>query len=1605
MMRRMLVVAAALAALFSIAGCADERAPIDRVQPYALPKAFFIGEDFNSAADDPEFWTQGTLIDVGYGSSQDGLFTSTYAQAVSRIRFEITEDLLIARLAYERIDNSDGRGVGGSTQNGIIVAAYAIESHFDIVRQYNPTTGEQINVLEENSIDRPWNERQYIRVDWSKNLSTDTYDFDTLSLLGVYGNVTYEPLAYDVTTPDDPNAPVFDVDNGYFDVTNKAFVVPGMVDISFFGWGLGLVPTCWFDGDFMGGGFPYASCNPMELTIRQSFRRVVDRDFEPKDWDGYRFQAYGGFYVDRWGYARNYGMTDDNWHRLLSHHQIWERTHYYTDPARMTGAVECYTPTTTGYGQDPHRDTDRNGTEDECESVGGGSKCDTFRQQCTLPYGQRKTITIPWYMANLGDQNYYEPTAEAAHMWDVGLRAAVRSAQYAECTNTGGTPEDCLARFPVFFGQQDDFEDAIFLAGEVDKCRSGWAYPRQDCDDLAASLGSERNMDPGVISLAQMPEIVVLCHSPVEASDPAACSGPRLPAGTTADSCQLAYEARSADAQLLATCRAAFNVRRGDLRYNQVNAIKAPQSQSPWGIYADSVDPLTGMVIATSINIWTWVNDVWSQDAVDKMRFLAGEFSADDVTEGQYVHDWSLAAASAAANGGALPMMTRQAMADRLAQFAGAERASVTTPLDLPLPIRSQIQDINRAVQGVRASLDAPSSASAAYSARRLAARGTAFEAELMTPMVQQLEGIEGLPLDSGVMDMSSPLRGGNPAIRQQLARMKEEALARRGACVIHPEEADAPFSLIGLSRALQDKFGDFNSRDSVEVQQERAEHMRNYLKNRVHMSVISHEMGHSMGLRHNFAGSADAFEYRPQYWQLRTKNGAVTEPCTELAEDGESCVGPRWFDPVTAEERDNLIWMWSLGSIMDYPGEASQDLTGPAIYDFAAVRMLYGETVAVNTSPELVVGQPKAAAVLGKVDNFGGILGIRISYDNNDDGTAEDIHYSQEQNVFGLISDCQTVDPEMFRPADWNEDTKGVYSPLLDGMIVKVDNQWTRCKQPKVDYVPWTSQRFPSIAEAGQYYRGGPSIDRQGRTRVPYGFATDSWADLGNVSVYRHDNGADPYEIFNFFITSQEMWQIFETYRRNRSTFSVNSASGRILERYNAKVRDGAKGLGLLKNIYEDFALESGYQFDTLWPQVAVTMPENILGASYAFDHFARQLDRPEIGPHFYRPYDPNVLRSARDTVANPGGTQIIVPNGATGEYGAIGFGGKLVENMLSEDHGEYDSWYTLNAGSYYDKMWAAQLMTESVDNFISSTRNDFVDPRYRSVSVADLFPDGYRRWLGNNLTGDDQLKGPRVVADAEGNPVTDLLNYPTEPIGWVSWWTPNVEVCFPNALTNVCSAYGTPTSDPFHPRAPEYTAVLDPQVGWEQQKFVIAWTMLFLPENERSTWLDMMRVYELGTDPYPALEQRLEFHSPAGKVYVAKTFGREVIFGKTVQKGIAARVLEWANQLLALAYETDPGPDLDGDTLSDWPVLRYTVGTGLPIVKYDDTISPMDAEGNPLPAGVPGCNATENFACTCSSNRYCMALDRYLSVPAYLREAVFAYQLGEPGRRGVWD
>jgi len=54
---------------------------------------------------------------------------------------------------------------------------------------------------------------------------------------------------------------------------------------------------------------------------------------------------------------------------------------------------------------------------------------------------------------------------------------------------------------------------------------------------------------------------------------------------------------------------------------------------------------------------------------------------------------------------------------------------------------------------------------------------------------------------------------------------------------------------------------------------------------------------------------------------------------------------------------------------------------------------------------------------------------------------------------------------------------------------------------------------------------------------------------------------------------------------------------------------------------------------------------------------------------------------------------------------------------------------------------------------------------------------------------------------------------------------------------------------------------------------------------------------------------------------------------------------------------------------------------------------------------AGLEGCNEESNDECTCTANRACVELERYIEVPFYLRQALDAYGLADPSPRGLRD
>ncbi len=1401
--RAALFAAAALGSTLPTMGCAAERAPINRVQANALAKKFFVGE-LTDPADDPEFYMRVTVVDAPMGAGNDGLFTASDSQPTTRIRWEITEHLLLARLTYELVDHTDGKGAR-RTPDGQVVAAYDIQSHFDIRRDYNESTGEESNVIVENDADRPWYQRDYFRVDWSKNLITDAYDLDTLSQIGIWYGVKWDPVAYYVAEPGSPDAPVFDVDRGYFDVTNKAFASPEILEDEW-----GPFPACW-----LYGGFPTTNCNPSEITLRQSFLRVEDHDYEPLDFDGVRMDMFGWFTVDRFGYDRRYGVVDDQWHRFATRWNIYERSH-----AQPT--IECATAESAALGLDPHRDDDGSGTEDECEGVGRGSRCDEFRGECTLPMRDRAIKTIPWHVSPEFPEELFEGSAKALDTWSETIRLAVITARLAECRRT-----------------------------HEQGCETTMGWPARWSGDYSPPVGSA--------SPAEVPKVFVLCHNPVDPAkgDDASCgaagSAPRL----------------------------------GDLRYNILAIINEPQDTSPWGIMVDAEDPLTGEKIAGSANQWGAVLDRAAGTLVDLLALLNGEIDPEDYIQGQNVSDW----VEANQPGGPAEharAMSAEEIASRKAAFDPAAIAPYLAGIGAPKP---GAPPALRHKARLDALLDqgrlGPGNAELAT--RMKALRGTPIEAKLVSPEMAQAAGYDPTASPTAeAIDRASPFGRMSPVARRDRERAGRIARARRHSCRL---EAPEPDNLLGMAKLAAQLFPAPDPSDKAAVNKHRQD-VYLWARQQYNQGVLAHELGHSMGLRHNFAGSFDSLNYEPRYWQLRTHNGAITADCPDGNTDGASCVGPRWRDPVSQEEIDGNIGRYATTSVMDYPGDQNQDQLLPGKYDAAAVRFGYGGTLDVWSADGLSVNGSGA----GKRDAYyltgfatsPGLFGVYYFPPVDPAQPYKFIHYSRYQSQFSLISNCQpSSDPDAVLGQKCDERAMDV-----------VDFRDMEDFASDPDYAAYSWALSSRAVEKGT-----------GRVRRGYMFSSDEYADVGNVPSFSDDAGADAYEQVRFLEAGYENRYILDAFRRDRVKFTSEG----VIERIQARYLDNIQQIG------KTFAFGAVLDGDPAAPTDEF-LADGYYGplsmaATVGLDLFSRVLTRPEPGYYCeaqycggYTPVGVDEKVFVADSAA--------LPDVYLYDF-RVGLGdGRYLHNDYDYSQGYWWGDYQTQVGAYYEKVWTTYYLAEAFDYFVSNSKEDFTDSRYKNVNFMTVYPEQVRRLYGSLLTGDLAAYAPWVEVPANPNDTPDgTLVYPT--------WH---EIGGPAAR-------------------PAGVLLADPNYAFNEQIYAMVWGAMYFPTNWSQSWVHDARITLLSGEQvgWAPAETYAFYHPASGLTYRAHAIGTEGVLGQTVQRGVGARMLEWANKLVTIAY------------------LVQKDGNGDPIVNADGTPALLlDVDGKPQknPAS-PGADA----------------------------------------------
>jgi hypothetical protein len=1381
-----------------VLGCASERAPINQVQADALHKSFLVG-DLATPDDDPEFYMRVTVVDAQSGAGNDGLFTQSDAQPTMRVRWEIAEDILVARLTYELIEGTDGHGTR-RTADGQIVAAYPITKHFDIRREYNPTTGEELNVLVENETDRPWYQREYLRVDWSRNLVQSGYELDTMAQLGIWYGVAWESVSYYVNDPSHPDHPVFDVASGYFDVTNKAWATPETYEDEWWG----TTPVCW-----LLGYYPATSCSPSEVTMRLSFKRVTDTDYEALQYDGERMDLFGLFDYNRFGYDRRYGVTDQKWRRLAARWNIWQRSHV---------DVPCNTEETTPFGADPHRDIEpANGTEDECEIVGRGSRCDDFAGLCTIPYRDRALRTIAWHVNQGFDETLFDGTKEAVDAWSDAARVAVLAARMTECRRTG--EQGCEATF-------------------------GWPVPWTDAY-VPPVGGAAPN---------EVPPVFVLCHNPVDPAkgdDEAVCGA----AGTSP--------------------------RLGDLRYNIAAVIDPMQVTSPWGIMMDAEDPLTGEKISGSANVWGAVTDRHAASLVDLLSLLNGQIDAQSFIEGENIALWIEKQRA----GGEDAMAGRPMPAAELESRRAAFDPQALASFYAGMPAHTQHAHPKARHQARAQALIEQGKlgpGNAALGARMRKLQGSEVEAMLVSPHMAQLAGADPTVTPSAeTIRRASPFGRNNPAARRDLERRLRLGAARRHACRL---EAPDPDSLTGLALVAQELFPAPDPNDPVAVNDHR-QAVYLWARQSFNRGVMAHELGHSMGLRHNFAASWDSLNYDARYWQLRTHNDEVTADCPDGNGDGSDCIAPRWRDPITQEELDGNIGRFATTSVMDYPGDQSQDMLLPGKYDRAAMRFAYGNTVDVWHEDGLSVNEGSARQDEAyELTAFGvtpGLFGVYYFPPITPGDFYEFIHYSRYPERFDLLRNCQASD-----------DPEAVLG--------------THCDEKPMDVVDFRDMSDfiddPDYASFDWAWTARV-VDPAGRVRRGYAFSSDEYADAGNVPAFTDDAGADAYEQVRFLESQYENRYILDSFRRNRVTFNSEDVVWRVQARYLDNIQQIAKTFAFAAVLDGDPANPLPEFFDD-----GYYGPLGLAG-TLAFDLYARQLTRPE--PGYYCPADIcGTLPYGVDAptfAADP----YEMPELYIYDFHVSLGDGRYVHNDYDYSQGYWWGDYQTKVGAYYDKVWAIYYLAEAYDYFISNAKEDFTDSRYKNVNFATVFPAQVRRLYGALMTGDWDSFAPWAVprVDPDDTPEV-LINYPL--------WHDSIDVG----------------------KRPQAALLADPNYAWNEQIYAMVWGTVFFPTNWSYDFVhDAQIVTTLAEVPWPA-DEVLEFFDPqSGITYRARADGLEDSPGGFRQRAVGARMLEWANRLLAIAYLVER--DVNGDVVLD--------PSGKPILVLDVDGDPQLDPANP--------------------------------------------------------
>lgn len=732
------------------------------------------------------------------------------------------------------------------------------------------------------------------------------------------------------------------------------------------------------------------------------------------------------------------------------------------------------------------------------------------------------------------------------------------------------------------------------------------------------------------------------------------------------------------------------HARNGDLRYNFMYWVDDLQAAGPLGFGPSSLNPETGRIVSASAYVYGAGVDRYAEQAKEIVELLIGKdqggLSDDDLVSGDYIRNAvraNLTPIDPRKLGVNLAGLSGEALSRKILGEKGFARAQA-------LALNGG-KDIPTAIPGLDAS---------------------------------RLQRVVGTPLEALMVpdEWTRAAQAGQTSYLQQRSAL----LAKQAQALGEPAPAEGPLGYLSVTnwfgpdalnfqKQLEDKasqhslwLANFDDPAIAGLAHDVAnmglagDDLFQYLRGRIFRSVMLHELGHTLGLRHNFAGSADALNYQDDYWPLRQESidpvaaytqGTTSSPdallrsnCSiqgplQAASDGSAIAGTDVTQACQDQENGKMGEL-QYSSIMDYGSRFNSDIHGLGHYDIAALGAGYGDLVEVFDDTA-VAGIAKGTSATG-VDTRSA-----IAFAN----TVRNPILEQ-----GIDNALAQTDPKGLQYGHYQD-----YPALFGGY----QNIAKRKFIPRTDYL--------NSLNAAQ---GNPA---QAPVKVPYLSCYDEYVDSVDV-CHRWDSGADNYEIVSNYVNLYEQYYVFNNFQRDRVGFDPFMVAQRTASRYFLP----------LTNMYQHWLW--GAFITGLAPQGSPRGDLGLVATRQALNLLQNTMSTPEYGPHTY---DPTVGEYVPSTGACPDvSSPVLVPTdgvqaGSTPTLMSMPKCVDIPRGVGRSYFSRYDSSgydvfrRVLESGHFYDQLAALQALQQSNASVVGIGQDVQADSRTFRLPWNLLFPD----------------------------------------------------------------------------------------------------------------------------------------------------------------------------------------------------------------------------------------------------------------------------------------